>query len=365
MTLEENVGQLLALHYDYNSLDEQIIQMKPGCLFFWDKTKGVQSPRDMAKLANRIQQLSLLHLKRPIWLHGFDSILGWSGAWQASLPMIANVAEVEQIGRIFGRRWRAVGLHNFPAPTLNVSLHKTCIMRDWVMKGDTDLVTRYGLAMTRGLLAERTGTMAQHFPAHGATGEDSHTAFPVVTLPRDILLRDHIRPYQAAFAAGCTSICTAHIACPALDPDPKHMATTSRPIMTDFLRGELRFNGMALADVVSMKGFQKNGPPEVVCIDAVRAGCDAIGIMCGPLQKKVFDALTGAVRTGAIAPDRLDEAIRRQHRFMDWLGLWGYPMVDPDKAEAVFACSQDRAFLADINARLAGIGKEDLDPEKT
>ncbi len=357
MSIDEHVGRLLALHGDGPAVEEQLVQLRPGCLFFWDANPGIRSPGDMARLANRIQEISLRRLERPVWLHGFDRALGWSGAWQAALPKVATEAEVEQVGRIFGRRWRAVGLHNFPAPTLNVAIHPTCIMREWAMPGDTDQVTRYGLAMTRGLLAERTGTMAQHFPAHGATAADSHTAFPVVALPRDVLLRDHIRPYQAVFAAGCTSICTAHLACPALDPDPRHVATTSRAIMTDFLRGELGFDGLVLADVVSMKGFQKNGPPEQGSIAAVNAGCDAIGVLKGPLQKAVFEALAGAARAGVVAEDRLDEAIRRQDRFMDWLGLRQAPMVDPDRAEAVFACREDAAFLADLSARLAGLGR--------
>ena len=355
MTLEQKIGQLLMLAFEESTLDEAVTRLHAGCLIVWKR--NVHGPRETAELANRIHEMSLSHRGMPLWLHGFVEDLGWSGAWHALLPTVADVGEVERVSRVLGRRWRAVGLHNFPAPTVNVVVHDTCIMRAWAMTGDTELVTRYGAATTRGLVAERCGTMAQHFPAHGATPVDSHTGFPVVDLGRERLLGEHIRPYQSAFEAGCTSICTAHLACPALDPDPDHVATTSRAILTDFLRGELGFDGIVIADAISMTGFGKNGPPESVVVDAVAAGCDSICISApGPLQQRVFDSLIQAARTGSIPPERLDGAVRRNLRFIDWLGLLDDPCVDPDRAEAVFADRDDVDLLADINARLQPCG---------
>lgn len=351
MSLEQKVGQLLMLAFDEGSLEEGLTELHAGSLIVWKQ--NVRGPGELAALANRIQTINASKRELPVWLHGFAEDLGWSGAWHASLPTVATLEEVERLSAIFGRRWRSVGLHNFPAPTLNVVRHETNIMRDWSMTGDTDMVTRYGAATTRGLVSARCGTMAQHFPAHGATPIDSHAGFPVVDLSRESLLREHIQPYVAAFAAGCTSICTAHLACPALDPDPTHVATTSRPILKDFLRRELGFNGIVIADAISMKGFHKNGPPEALSVDAIVAGCDSICISStGALQRQVFDAVLAAARSGVITPHRLDEAVGRHVHFLDWLGVLDAPHVDPERAEAVFADPDNMALLADINARL-------------
>ena len=353
MSREQKVGQLLMLAFDEDTVDELVAGVQPGSLIVWQK--NVRGVRGMAALANRAQALSQAQRGMPLWLHGFVEDLGWSGPWHALLPTVATPDEVERVSRVFGRRWRAVGLHNFPAPTVNVVAHDTCIMRAWAMTGDTEWVTRYGAATTRGLVSQRCGTMAQHFPAHGATPVDSHTGFPTVDLPRDRLMHDHVRPYQAAFQAGCTTICTAHLACTALDPDPDHVATTSRAILTDFLRGQLGFGGIVIADAIGMTGFAKNGPPDAMAVAAVVAGCDSICILPpGPLVEQVFRALVTAARTGAIPMERLDEAVGRNLRFMDWLGLFDQPRVDPDRAEAVFADVADADLLADINARLRG-----------
>jgi beta-N-acetylhexosaminidase len=223
-------------------------------------------------------------------------------------------------------------------------------MLAWAVSQDPGVVRRYGVALTRGATSARCGTMAQHFPAHGATPLDSHSAYPVVTLDRETLMRDHLECYRDCFEAGCRTICTAHLACPALDPDPVHIATTSRPILTDFLRGELNFEGVTIADAIGMYGFRKNGPPEKVSVDAVNAGCDSICITGGgtDLVRRVFESLTQAVEEGRISDARLDEAVGRHLEFLDWLGLLkGEVMASPEGVEQALRDEEDNRLLGE------------------
>ena len=69
----------------------------------------------------------------------------------------------------------------------------------WSTSKDPKVVRDFGIALTRGASRARCGTMAQHFPAHGATPRDSHSAYPVVELDRQTLMRDHLEvsPAQA------------------------------------------------------------------------------------------------------------------------------------------------------------------------
>ena len=351
MTLEQKIGQVLMPAFDPRRVADTVTGLSAGCLILWGADIG--GPRQMAELTNRAQQASLKHRGLPLWIHGYTANMGWDGRWQAALATVASIGEVERAAAVFGRRWRAGGLHNFPGPTLNVPVYDTCIAKSCAMVGGADVVSRYGAAITRGVLSANCGAMAQHFPAHGATAADSHTDLPVVDLPRQELLQDHIRPYTAAFDAGCTSICTAHLACTALDRDPNHIATTSRAILTDFLGSELGFRGIAIADAIGMKGFQKNGPPEAMSVDALRAGCDSICITStGPLQRQVFESILAAVQSGYLPAARLDEAVCRNLRFMEWLGLFDGSFVDPDRAHRVFTDADDEALLADLDKRL-------------
>jgi beta-N-acetylhexosaminidase len=350
MTLADKVGQLLMAYLEPATLAEKIVRFRCGSLLVWGNLKNVDAA-GLCELANRAQALSRQHRKLPLWLHGHSPGLGHRMGWLGYAAKHSTPATAEKAAEIFGRRWRVVGLHNFPEPTLNVPLYNTGIQMAWNTANDPKTVREFGLAVVRGATRARCGTMAQHFPAHGATPLDSHDAYPVVELDLQTLMRDHLEMYRECFQAGCTTICTAHLACPALDPDPKHIASTSRPILTDFLRGKLGFQGVTIADAIGMKGFQKNGPAEDMSVDAVVAGCDSICITNGgtELLGKVFDRLMKAAESRRLTPQRLDEAVLRNLKFMEWLGLLGTDArISPDLARKVLGDEQDNRFLAGI-----------------
>ena len=350
MTLADKVGQLLMAYLEPRALEEKIDRYRCGSLLVWGNLPGVDA-LGLCDLTNRAQSLSLERRKLPLWLHGYSQGLGHRMGWLGHASRTSTAAEAEKAAEVFGRRWRAVGLHNLPEPTLNVPLYKTGIQMEWNTANDPRTIREFGLAVVRGATRARCGTMAQHFPAHGATPLDSHNAYPVVELDRQTLMRDHLEMYRECFQAGCTTICTAHLACPALDPDPKHIATTSRLILTDFLRGEFGFQGVTIADAIGMKGFQKNGPAEEISVDAVIAGCDCICITNEgtDMLGKVFDRMMKAAESKRLTPQRLDEAVLRNLKFMEWLGLLGTDArVSPDCARDLLSDEQDNRFLAGI-----------------
>jgi beta-N-acetylhexosaminidase len=357
MTLEEKVGTLLMTRLGTATVEPFIRDFHSGSFVIWGEVEGVKNVAEFCDLANRAQELSLKYRRLPIWLHGQTVGLGWRPDWISKAAEAgADIDEVEKAAAVFGRRWRAVGMHNLPQPCLNVPLYSTGIMLEWAISRDPKLVARYGLALTRGTLAARCGTMAQHFPAHGATPLDSHKAFPVVDLPREELWRDHLACYQACFDAGCTTLCTAHLACLALDPDPKQIASTSSRILTDFLRGEMKYRGLVLCDDVWMRGFQKNGPPERIAVEAVRAGCDSICI-CDPQQTKaVFESLLQAARDGRLTGRRLDASVKRHLGFMEWVGLFRETRVSAEAALELLKNEADNALLKKVTGDRPGGG---------
>jgi len=349
MTTRQKVGQLLMAPLDVTNYETMLGEYCCGSLIVWNPKGDTEYALSMSELANRAQVLSLEQRGLPFWLHGCCGGLGWRPGWLTQAVHNASSDEAEAVAAIFGRRWRAVGFHNMPEPTLNVRLFDTGIMLHWDTKADAAAVARYGLAVTRGLTSVRCGSMAQHFPAHGATPLDSHTDYPVVELDRETLMRDHLQCYQDCFDAGCTTICTAHLACPALDSDPRHIATTSRPILTDFLRGELGFRGITIADAVEMKGYGKNGPPGPVSVDAVNAGCDSLCMCSSESAEPIFTALLAAAESGAISEARLNEAVLRHLTFMEWLGtLNGEVMAAIGEAAGLLRCETDNRLIAKV-----------------
>jgi len=314
MTLEDKVGQLLMVV----PREDLVRRVHAGTVVLMDR--DVDSESETRQLTADLQRWNAETSRVPLWVHGFITTKEWAGPRDGQIAQRCALQDAEELCYELGRRWRHLGLHTYPSPTVNVPIHETCIMRAWAISDDPDTATRYSRAITRGLIRAGCGTMAQHFPAHGATAVDSHQDVPVIELSRTELMRDHIPPYQASFREGCTTICTAHLRCPALDPDPGRIATTSRPILTDFLRGELGFRGVTIADAIGMVGFQKMGDPGETCVEAVAAGCDSICVTSDDdAACSVFESLLRAAGLGQLTETRLNEAVGRNLSFKQWL----------------------------------------------
>ena len=314
MTVEEKVGQLLMVA----PREDLIRRVRAGTVIIMDHHAGGED--ETRQRVSDLQRCNAETSEVPLWIHGFVYGQEWSGPRDREIARTCSVEEAEDLCFELGRRWRSVGFHTYPSPTVNVPIHGACIMREWAISEDPDTTVRYARAITRGLIRAGCGSMAQHFPAHGATPIDSHRDVPAIELDLEELMRDHIPPYAASFAEGCTTLCTAHLRCPALDPDPARIATTSRPILTDFLRGRLGFQGVVIADCITMEGFKRMGDQARLCVDAVAAGCDSICVTAeNDLAVDACEALLEGVTRGQLTETRLNEAVERNLSLKRWL----------------------------------------------
>ncbi len=317
LTLVERVGQILMVPPEENLISD----LRPGSIL----VRNDDVDEDIGVTTETIADLQRLNEKTsriPLWMHGFVYIPRWTPPRDGEIAKKHTVEETEELFFEIGRKWRGVGFHTYPSPTVNVHLFDTGIMPKWAISKDPETTEQYSRAITRGLIRANCGTMAQHFPAHGATAEDSHSTVPVIDLDLETIMRDHIPPYTASFEEGCTTICTAHLKCPALDPDERNIATTSRRILMDFLRGRLGFQGITIADAIQMAGFRAQGDKVETSVRAVVAGCDCI---CIPwpydLAPRVYETFLKAVQSGQLSAERLDDAVLRILAFKRWVGI--------------------------------------------
>jgi hypothetical protein len=118
-------------------------------------------------------------------------------------------------------------------------------------------------------------------------------------------------PFRAAIAAGVDSMMSAHVAFPALDPEG-NPATLSPAIMTDLLRRELGFTGIAVTDALIMEGVHgdaESGGEPAAAVRALAAGCDALLYPNDPVA--VAAGIRAALADGRLAESRVREAIGR------------------------------------------------------
>jgi beta-N-acetylhexosaminidase len=177
---------------------------------------------------------------------------------------------------------------------------------------DPELVARHVAAFVRGTQHAGVAACAKHFPGHGTTTIDSHHEVPTLARSAHELRSTEFVPFRAAIDAGVRTVMTGHLVAPALDPGA--VATVSRRITTDVLRGALGFTGTVMTDALEMQAVA--GPIGLVdgFVRAVAAGADAVesGALDYPeLVDAVPSAVASAVADGRLSVERIADAARR------------------------------------------------------
>jgi beta-N-acetylhexosaminidase len=230
-------------------------------------------------------------------------------------------------GKITAIEGRAIGVHIFEGPTVDVNVNPdNPIIAVRSFGDDPGRVARMGLAFVRGAQDHGMIASAKHFPGHGRTLVDSHMDMPVVDVPREELDRVELFPFREAVKDGVMGVLTAHLRAPALDPDTDYPATLSRAIVTGLLREEMGFDGLVMTDCMRMDGITKYFPPGKAELRSFLAGHDMI---LGPFLEEAYTAILQAAESGDLPMDRLDSSIRRILRAKSWCGLHENRFVDP------------------------------------
>jgi beta-N-acetylhexosaminidase len=234
----------------------------------------------------------------------------------------------ERAARAVGEGLRADGIAVNHAPVCDVNSDpRNPVIGTRAFGDDAERVAEFAAAWVRGSESVGVATTPKHFPGHGHTSQDSHLVRPEADVDRATLETRELVPFRAAFAAGASGAMTAHVRYPALDPNDG--ATVSRPILTDLLRGELGFTGLAVTDALDMKGITDVDAPDHIVTRAIAAGVDAAMVTTG-LDRQL--AAAGWIDAGVDA-SRIGEALRRATVFRERFAI-DVPHDDIDDAPA-------------------------------
>lgn len=188
-----------------------------------------------------------------------------------ALASLDDPAVVRGAGALTATQALSVGINWVLAPVADLDLEpENPIVQTRAFGADPARVGPLVAAWVTGCEAAGALACLKHWPGHGRTRHDSHDALPVVDAPREVLLAEDLAPFAAGIAAGVSSVMTAHVAYPALDPGGA-AATFSAPIL-DLLRTGLGFEGLIVSDALMMEGARRGGTPS----DAIAAGVDLL-----------------------------------------------------------------------------------------
>lgn len=176
-----------------------------------------------------------------------------------------------------------------------------------------DMVGQLGEAVCRGLLAGQVTPVIKHIPGHGRARVDSHFGLPVVEVTADILSRTDFKPFKYLAQTNMKTALwamAAHVVYSSLDSDSA--ATVSARVTRDVIRGEIGFDGVLIADDISMKAL--GGTIEDRVARTMGAGMD-LTMICNASFEDRVKALSATPKVSAEAAQRLAEAERQRTAF--------------------------------------------------
>jgi beta-glucosidase len=363
MTLEEKVGQMTQLEIgmvasgrnqeikiDPAKLEKAVVKYGVGSIL--NVADQALTPERWHEIIRQIQEAAArTRLKIPV-LYGIDTIhganyvrgatlfpqpLAMAATWDPELMMKASrVAAVET---------RAVGIPWTFSPVLDIGRQPLWPRLYETFGEDPYLTTVMGVATVRGYEGRdlssppNVASCLKHYMGYGLplSGRDRTPAW----IP-EIYLREYVLPpFKAAVEAGAR---TVMVNSGEINGVPTHV---DRRVLTDILRGELGFKGVAVSDWEDIK--------KLVTIHRVAADekeATRLSVLAGvdmsmvPSDYSFSDHLVALVKEGAVSQSRIDEAVRRVLILKYELGLFADPSAGGTAAAAKQVGSEESRRLS-------------------
>jgi len=230
---------------------------------------------------------------------------------------------VYSVARATARILRASGVTNVHSPVLDINSNPDNPEINIRSFGDTPRkVVRFARATCQGYMDGGLIPTGKHFPGRGDSGSDAHYDIVVCRHGKEHLLKNELYPYVQLIKTGLPSIMLAHQIVPALG-DAKLPITISRPVIQDFIRKQLDFNGVITTDSMQMEGIKKICSPSLASARAIAAGVDLVLFKDEDLEEvaSAIKTTVDFVRNGQISQERLSQSVVRVLTMKRSIGL--------------------------------------------
>jgi beta-N-acetylhexosaminidase len=227
--------------------------------------------------------------------------------------------DVETSAYLSGKELRALGINLNLAPVAEILDDQNRVfLGDRTYGADGAFVAAAAAAFVRGM--DRAGVAAtlKHFPGNAAA--DPHKAQAI--LPQD---RKALRAATAPFALAMdqafpAAVMVSHAVVAAVDPEKP--ASLSGPVLQGWLKKDLGYDGIVLADDFIMGAVAAAGrSPAQAAVESIAAGADMV--MAWPRDlRTIHEALRAAFKDGSLSRPRAEDAARRIVYQKLRFGLW-------------------------------------------
>lgn len=237
----------------------------------------------------------------------------------ADIGATGDPAKAKEVGLTIGGYLKDLGFQLDFAPVADVNTNPdNPVIGSRAFSSDPEQAAMMISAVVEGFHEAGVACTLKHFPGHGDTAQDSHQGAAVTQKTWQEMLTCELYPFQAGMAAGADGVMVGHITAPKVTQDGLP-ASLSREMITDKLRGELRFQRLVVTDSLSMEAITDAYDPGQAALMAFQAGADLL-LMPADLAQ-AYDTLLAAVQDGTISQERLDQSVLRILTLKETYGL--------------------------------------------
>jgi beta-N-acetylhexosaminidase len=323
MSLDEKLGQMIMTESEQNNysydLNYMITQLHVGGMIMYEShLQTASQARTTTSLSQQNAKIPLLisvDEEGGLYVHRLEKIYG-ARPGPTEISQTGSLVYDQQQGTKLAHDLLTLGLNIDLAPDVDVSIVQGYDTVDRTFGTTAAAVIKYAgpyiVAMqSHGLIA-----CLKHYPGGlGDTPYDAHDILPTDNRSLAQIYATELAPYKTFINSPNPlmrpgMIMSTDVLMPAVDPTMP--AELSHKFMTDILRNQFGYDGVAVTDALYMGGISDRWSEPQAAVLAIQAGNDMILSPMGSARTAaVIEALRQALQDGQLSMARVNEAVTR------------------------------------------------------
>ena len=302
---------------NFNYRDNIIELVKIGCggfCIFGGDTNSVRKVIEELQIYSEIPLLFCADFENGLQMRLSD---GTSFPHHYALGKASNYTNT--IASAIAKETKNIGVNFNLAPVCDINSNKKNSVINVRSFGENkDIVSKNVIDFINGLHSENVGSCAKHFPGHGDTDIDSHTALPVVTKTLQELEENEIVPFVEAIKNGVRSIMLGHIIVKSFYASNKDIPISLSNDAVLYLRNKLNFKGLILTDALDMQSIINIYGTDAPLI-AFKTGVDIILMPQNPML--AIEQIANILATDYNYNNQIEKSLERIYNEKRWCKL--------------------------------------------
>lgn len=217
--------------------------------------------------------------------------------------------QIKEMGKNQSKQLKELGFNMNLAPVADVLTNESNTeIGDRSFGSDADKVSDIVSLLVKSMQKQQLSAVLKHFPGSGDTWGDTHRGSAEAEQTIQQLRKTDFTPFEAGIDADVDAVMVSHLMLSNVTEE-REPSTLSKRVVSDILRDELEYEGIAMTDAMNMKAITDNYSAGEAAVKALQAGIDVI-LMPDDLSK-AYQAVQKAVKDGDIKESRIDDSVER------------------------------------------------------